>query len=124
LVFAKGLPAAAGLPSVADGRFSPIPFSFMIAAATLFHFLPEFRSSTSCPVRHPDPIPSSRRLDHFQRLQSNWHSFQRQIVVISPSLLQTRSQCFQSHPASFFSLSRCQSFVLNTFQPLFTKTGG
>jgi hypothetical protein len=38
LVFAKGLPAAAGLPSVADGRFSPIPFSFMIAAATLFHF--------------------------------------------------------------------------------------
>jgi hypothetical protein len=45
-------------------------------------------------------------------------------TVLSAISLQRRSQSFQSHPASFFTLSRRRSFVLNTFQPLFTKTVG
>jgi hypothetical protein len=88
-----------------------------------FSFLPEFRFLGVLP---PSGIPIQ------YRPAGAWIIFNgprttgalSSQIVISPSLLQTRSQCFQSHPVPFFSLSRCQSFVLNTIQALFTKTGG
>lgn len=59
----------------------------------------------------------------FQWPQNNWHSFQRQIVI-SPSLLQTRSQCFQSHTVSFFSLVGAAP-LFSTSSSLFSpKQGG
>jgi hypothetical protein len=81
----------------------------VVAAPT---FLPEFRSSYASGI--PGQTPSGSGLDQGHLSTANYYSL--------PLCYKNDRNVF-NHIPSFFSICPRRSFVLNTFQALFTKTG-